>query len=52
MARDNLESRCKKAIITIADDVKDINYKLSHFLESYRSDYHKMLEEQNYKSLY
>jgi hypothetical protein len=35
---DNLELRCKKAIIRIADNVSDINHKLTHLLESYKDD--------------
>ncbi|MBT6048471.1 MAG: hypothetical protein HOG49_16845 [Candidatus Scalindua sp.] len=35
---DNLELRCKKAIIRIADNVIDINHKLTHLLESYKDD--------------
>ena len=38
MAEDNLELRCKKAVLTIADNVRDINYKLTHFLENYREE--------------
>jgi len=40
MSRDDLEIRCKKAILSIADNVKDINHKLTHFLENYRDDYY------------
>ena len=43
MSDADLESRCKKAILSIADDVKDINHKLSHFLENYRDDYYKAM---------
>lgn len=41
MSKDDLEMRCKKAIIRIADDVKDINHKFTHFLENYREDYYQ-----------
>lgn len=41
MSKDNLELKCKKAILSIADDMKDINHKFTHFLESYRDDYYK-----------
>lgn len=40
MSRDDLETRCKKAVLSIANDVKDINHKLTHFLENYRDDYY------------
>jgi len=41
MPKDDLEVRCRKAVIAIADDVKDINYKLTHLLESWRNDYYR-----------
>lgn len=43
----NLEVRCKKALLSIADDVKDINNKLSYFLENYREDYYKAQDKTN-----
>ena len=45
----DLEARCKKAILSIADDVKDINHKLSHFLENYRDDYYKAMNGAGYQ---
>jgi len=47
MTPPNLEDRCKKAILRMADDVRDINHKLSHFLENYRDDYYKSLYRPN-----
>jgi hypothetical protein len=45
---DNLELRCKKAIIRIADNVSDINHKLTHLLESYKDDlYSKPMNSYN-----
>jgi len=41
MNNDDLEMRCRKAILSIADNVRDINYKLSHYIENYREDYYK-----------
>ena len=52
MSNDNLETKCKKAIIRMADDVKDINYKLSHFLECYRDEYYGILKNENYVKKY
>ncbi len=48
--KDSLEVRCQKAILRIADDVRDINHKLSHFLENYREDYYNAISEENYKA--
>ena len=44
MSNDNLEMKCRKAILSIADNVKDINHKFTHFLECYRDDYYKAME--------
>jgi hypothetical protein len=50
---DNLELRCKKAIIRIADNVSDINHKLTHLLESYKDDlYCKPLKKYHYHKQY
>ena len=50
---DNLELRCKKAIIKIADNVSDINHKLTHLLESYKDDlYSKPMNKYNCQSQY
>jgi hypothetical protein len=50
---DNLELRCKKAIIKIADNVSDINHKLTHLLESYKDDlYSKPMNKYNCHSQY
>ncbi len=53
MSKDDLEKKCKKtsceniryqkAILRIADDVRDINHKLTHLLENYREDYYNAL---------
>ena len=43
MSKDDLEQRCQKAVIRMAEHVRDINYKLSHFLENYREDYYDTL---------
>ena len=52
MIDDSLELKCKKAVLKIADDVKDINSKLTHFLENYREDYYKAKEGANYLKEY
>lgn len=52
MSQDDLETRCKKTLLKIADDVREINYKLTHFLENYREDYYKALEDKKYRDLY
>ena len=52
MPDDNLEMKCRKAVLKIADDVKDINYKLTHFLENYREDYYKARGGTNYQKEY
>ncbi len=44
----NLDDRCKFAILRISDEVKDINQKLTHFLENYRQDYYKILNGSSY----
>lgn len=43
MEEDDLELRCKKAILSIASDVRDIKHKFSYFLENYREDYYDAL---------
>jgi hypothetical protein len=52
MTPPNLEDRCKKAILRMADDVSDINHKLTHFLEKYRDDFYKPQEAINYQGQY
>jgi|GEM_PF-2379861 len=52
MSIDDLETRCKKSLLKIADDVRDINQKLTYFLETYRDDYYMLLEDKKYKDLY
>ncbi len=52
MTEDNLEVKCRKAVLKIADAVKDINYKMTHFLENYREDYYKAKEGTNYLKEY
>lgn len=53
---ESLEQRCRKAVIKIAEHVKDIKYsvkdighKLTHFLESYREDYYAAMEDARYR---
>ena len=36
--------RVRKAILEIASEVKDINLKLTHFLENYREDYYDSMK--------
>ncbi len=43
MAKESLEKRCSDAILAMAGDVKEINQKMTHFLESYRDDYYRVL---------
>jgi hypothetical protein len=45
----SLEEKCKEAVIKIYDHVRDINYKLSHFLENYRKDYYDALDGIGYQ---
>jgi hypothetical protein len=52
MTPPNLEDRCKKAILRMADDVKDINFKLTHFLDKYRDDFYKSQDSSKYQPLY
>ncbi len=52
MTTPNLEDRCKKAILRMADDVKDINHKLTHFLDKYRDDFYKTQDAANYHRQY
>lgn len=40
---ENLE----KAVSSIASDVKDINKKMTYFLENYREDYYRALDGYN-----
>lgn len=49
---ESLELRCRKAVLAIADNVKDINHKLTYFLENYREDYYKALDGINYQKQY
>ena len=54
MVKENLEQRCKKAMLKIADDVakiekklyhlEDIDKKLSHLIENLRYDYYTGLK--------
>jgi hypothetical protein len=53
---ENLEQKCRKAVIKIADHVKDIRYnvkdlshKLTYFLKSYREDYYATMEKAGYR---
>ena len=46
--KNNLEGKCKLAILRMADDVKDINHKFTHFLENYRSDHYKIMDSTRY----
>ncbi len=52
MSKENLEVKCRKAVLGIASSVKDINQKLTHFLENYRKDYYKSMDGTFYKKLY
>lgn len=52
MTEDNLEMKCRKALLKIADDVKDINHKMTHFLENYREVYYKAVDGTNYQKQY
>jgi hypothetical protein len=52
MTPPNLEDRCKKAILRMADDVRDINHKLTHFLENYRDDFYKSEYRSNHLRQY
>ena len=56
MTEENLEEKCKKAVLKIADHVKDlvtrakdIDAKVSHFLENYRKDYYDALDGISYQ---
>jgi len=40
--------KVRRAILDIAQEVKDINQKLSHFLENYREDYYESMKRQHY----
>ena len=44
----NLEDKCRRAVIKMADHVKDINYKLSNFLDNYRHDYYDCMGAKSY----
>lgn len=46
---ETLDDKCKKAVLKIHDHVRDINYKLSHFIENYREDYYDALDGINYQ---
>lgn len=50
MAKDNLETRCKKAVLRIADTVQDINMKLCHLIKSYRNSFYGDFGKHNYKN--
>lgn len=52
MTVQNLEYRCKKALLRMADDVSDINHKLTHFLDKYRDDFYKSQEVSSYQPPY
>ena len=52
---ESLEQRCRKAVIRIAEHVKDIKYsvkdishKLTHFLQNYREDYYAAMQGTDY----
>ena len=54
---DSLESKCGNTVIRIEnhvndikDSVKEINQKLSHFLQCYREDYYSAMEGAGYKN--
>jgi len=53
---ENLDERCRKAVIKIADhvrdikySVKDMNHKLTHLLQNYREDYYTAMENAGYQ---
>lgn len=48
MSKNNLDLQFQKAIVDIAVNVKDINYKLTHLLENYREDH--FVNRLNYNS--
>lgn len=50
MAKDNLETRCKKAVLRIADAVQDINMKLCHLIKSYRNSFYTNFGKYDYKN--
>ena len=52
MSRDNLEVRCQKAVLDIAARVRDIDHKLTHFLENYRDDYFRTKNDSGYEEQY
>ena len=49
MSEDSLEQRCKKAVLNIAEHVRDIKHFLKHFIENYRQDYYEALDGINYQ---
>lgn len=57
MTKDNLETRCKKAVLRIADTVlriadtvQDANMKLCHLIKSYRNSFYSNVGKHNYKN--
>ena len=50
MVKDNLETRCKKAVLRIADTVQDISMKLCHLIESYKDRFYGDFRKHNCKN--
>ena len=50
MSKDDLDKRVKISILRIAAEVRDINHKLTHFLENYREDYYNAISEESYEA--
>lgn len=48
MSKDDLDKRVKISILRMAVEVRDINHKLTHFLENYREDYYKTMSKKDY----
>lgn len=44
-----LEDRCRRAVLKIAEHVKDIDQKLNHFLENYKADLYAVHDEACYQ---
>jgi len=49
MSDDSLEDKCRNAVLKIADHVRSIDFKLSHFLDNYRDDYYDALDGISYQ---
>lgn len=50
MAKDDLETKCKKAVLKIADTMQDISMKLCHIIEYHKKNfYDSQFYNNNYK---